>query len=579
MADIAGSFDQFSVLPVSNSQTQPSAILKRVSGIINNEETINKMPTSSLEYLATLLKDNSSFTRRNVKSILESEALGVHSRYIEEYEKGVVVRLEAKVAEIDSIQDLASECIDKLSGNHDRLSSNVERCNESESKFRSLEEKVMILSKFSTQFHVDRDLATQVSECPLGVSVLDLFDKVDTKRKNCMRLIELMNHSQLALDCLDKSMPVLDLLFEKITASVTRNAITSHSDTARALAALADRPHYLDQCVSAITKARSNRLNERFVDILLHGEDGEGGLELNAFDAPRFLSDMLHWLLEQVTIEDEEYEIFDGVTEMISDRIDAMLNSTFNIVELYKLSSILAFYTEKIKKLWTKKEYLKVWNRFVQFWKKRMEDAKSSVHLRNSLQPFGFLNETVFLINSILTIRSTDELLPVLEIDDILALCESVSKKSNFNSAAESCVFLMNCYSTLELPLKQEFLETAKQIDSLIEMQMETLVKETCECILKKVGLFDKWQLVTSGKAGEIHSLSLSSNFKAFYTALFTQGIWTIGHVDSLQTRELRTRARWLVATKLAAVYDELYRDFSSIATHSPDQVRVLLDL
>lgn len=590
-----------------NSKTdfQSSAVLKRVGSILENEQIFDSIPVDSLEYLGSLIKMNTCTVRRNLRSILESQLLAIHSKFVDEYETKVVEHLEAKIVHIDALQDMTTESIDKLSISYDRLSNVVTRCTRSHQMETALESELEVMNRFRAMFVIDQEIATRVNETRLGPDVLVIYDEIETKRRNCKRLIELNPNANLAVDSLNKSFPLLDILFEKISNSITRNLIESRADLKKALDCLSERPHYLSRCISAIARERSSRLNEAFVRVLVHGDNEEEGLESHAFDSPRFLSDMLHWFFEQLVVENDQLvlttevsnyldQVLSGAEEMISDRVDTMLKSTFGVVELFKLGSIVGFYQAKIDQLplivathtWIATLFKTVWSKFCSEWQKQIEEAKLLPHevSTSSLGPWAFLNETVFLVNSLFEVAANEgpdsavlrSLRSVLNIDDLVSVVRDVAK--SLDEAAQSCVFLVNCFLALQQPF-QNFPDESEKLQGLIDEEMETLVRITCDSILQKVGLLDKWQLVHEGAKEKVLPLALSASFKGFYTALFTQGIWTVGHVECLQKSELRTRARLLIGTKLATVYEDLYSAFPDIGSHSPDQIRILLDL
>ena len=538
---------------------QSTATLKRVSAILNNEKQISLISDASFEYLGELVVENTALTRRNLKSIFESEALSIHSRFIEKYQREVVNYLESKLSEVDSLQDFSTECIGKLSSNQDRLSSTISRCEESEGEIRQLESKLEVLKKCRLMFVVEPELHLRVSECLLDDTLLDLFDLVNTKRQNSLKLIELATNN-LAVDSLSKSMDTMDVLLEKIGAGISKGTILQ---VARALGCFAERPHMRERCLGDLSKQRLERLNESFVNVLM------SGLELNALDGPRFLGDMLHWFWEQMLLDNEWASVaglkpldgvFSGVEEMISERISGILRSTYSLQDAHKLVSVVRFYHSKLLMTsatgWLGTVLEKVSAHFSKLWRNRIENANDVVP--SSLHAFPFLNESTYVLSTIL---ENDQDQSIIDIDLLVNLCERIGSESlkdgEINSAQLS-VFLVNCFSAITKVLTSDIALQDRQTS-----QFEKLMSETTEMILKKVGLLETAAL----------------SFNGFYTALFTQGIWAIGPLDQLATGELREAARRAVGNNVATVYEKLYNEYPQAAGHTPDQIRVLLDV
>jgi hypothetical protein len=218
-------------------------------------------------------------------------------------------------------------------------------------------------------------------------------------------------------------------------------------------------------------------------------------------------------------------------------------------------------------------------------WKSRIQQAQTD------LQPFVFVTETAYLLDTLLEIcqdtdidgsrnqpRTDSQLESLLssDIDPLIQLCFQVS----CSQPLQSSVFMLNCMSTIVAPLKKYNVAgaTVSRIEGLIEQELKKLVDETSRQFFHRVGLLDKFEILDSG--GEFHPMSLSTSFKSFYATLFTATVGS-GHVDSLVTSDLRERTRTSVAENIANLYERIYiatKDLG-IATHTPDQVRALLDL
>ncbi len=104
---------------------------------------------------------------------------------------------------------------------------------------------------------------------------------------------------------------------------------------------------------------------------------------------------------------------------------------------------------------------------------------------------------------------------------------------------------------------------------------MNKLVETASHAFLNKVGF------VVEEITSSTHPLALASRFRNFYNALITSGVGS-NLVDSLATRDLRAAARTAIGLRVATAYEELYasvQHMPSVAAHSPDEVRALLDV
>lgn len=80
--------------------------------------------------------------------------------------------------------------------------------------------------------------------------------------------------------------------------------------------------------------------------------------------------------------------------------------------------------------------------------------------------------------------------------------------------------------------------------------------------------------------SSELQAVALSSVLRSFYTSLFTLKTLAMPNVDRISSRTLRAEARQGVARRICEAYEELYIGTKElgVATHTPDQVRLLLE-
>lgn len=616
--------------------SQASNLTKRVQALITNDKFLESIPNNCFEHLSKLIADNSISTRKNLRNVLENELVSLHMRFAGEYEAKVTSHLDAKLADMEKLESRLTDSIDKLSINRERMGAVIDKSVSIKMDSETIQHKLDLIDRFSDLFVIDSGLSERLIETGDFPSLLQLLDDIESKRRNCQVLLSAIPNSVVAIESLNRSVELLEFVYERLYFAISKSNHLTTDQVRRSLLHLQDRPHYFHQALVGLCQTRCDALSAQFITVLTRGEDG---LELNSFDSIRFLSDMLGWLLdaalteydwinsvttgamesmwtstEPVQAKQEYLDVcFSGVLEMIESRYANMVKGTFGILDLFKLSKIVSFYLGKMGPyagsstqaiLSDMKE--SSWSEFLTQWENRVQNERSSASLlfqsviSSGLGPLPFVKETAFLLDNILAIFADEDTTTSLSRDDelfsvlssgtnpIVQLCVQVASQWGL-SKVESAVFLLNCLSILQAPLrKYDFtVETVKNLAALIDDRTEFLVAATTEAVLKKVGLMDKLTALRAAKdvpasdIPELHPISLSSCFKAFYAMLFTQGISAASHTDLLITRELRAETRYAISKGIADAYEELYAAVSDvgIATHTPDQVRALLDI
>eukprot|EP00923_Selenidium_pygospionis_P037467 GHVN01065715.1.p1 GENE.GHVN01065715.1~~GHVN01065715.1.p1 ORF type:complete len:202 (+),score=25.28 GHVN01065715.1:240-845(+) len=154
-------------------------------------------------------------------------------------------------------------------------------------------------------------------------------------------------------------------------------------------------------------------------------------------------------------------------------------------------------------------------------------------------------------------------------------------------------VYLINCFAHMQSALtKRDFTAMRVQLfATLLDEQINILVECQAETVLAKLGISERLKALKieneAGRYGDqmtapcLHPLSLSACFRSFYTSLFTMGSLSLPQIEKISSRNMRSEARYGLARALAGAYEELYNGTEAlgVATHSPDQIKTLLDV
>lgn len=171
------------------------------------------------------------------------------------------------------------------------------------------------------------------------------------------------------------------------------------------------------------------------------------------------------------------------------------------------------------------------------------------------------------------------------------------------NNDSPCKIFLINCLSAIQQPLVRHDVATnyMNRLGSMIEMHVNGLVESEVNAILSRCGLQSKMPLIeksVNGETGEdigalaeMHEMSpplLSECLRSFF-GIVTGTEGSLPEFELIQAPRLRSHARVLVARALADTYELLYQavtdpknqypDPKSLARHTPDQVRTILEI
>ncbi|KAI3965180.1 hypothetical protein MKX01_027671 [Papaver californicum] len=186
-------------------------------------------------------------------------------------------------------------------------------------------------------------------------------------------------------------------------------------------------------------------------------------------------------------------------------------------------------------------------------------------------------------------------------VDAILS--NSSSNSSSQNNETPSKIFLVNCLTAILQPLVGHDVarEYVRNLESMIEKQVNVLVEKEVDSILKKCGLSNKISLIQSLVTNEENSnkvlaevdqmspASFSECLRAFFGLILGSDGASLPEFEQMQVPRLRSEACLQVARSLADAYELVYNtimdskngypDPKSLASYPPDQIRTILGI
>jgi hypothetical protein len=300
----------------------------------------------------------------------------------------------------------------------------------------------------------------------------------------------------------------------------------------------------------------------------------------------------------------------EGLSTPFSNRVKQVLEEQTSIVIVYKVSQIFSYFACKLEEVVKSSESCLVvlckdlqsstHQSFLELWEtqaQKLRQGVTGVYVSDLAAP-PFVVEAVNTLSEVLSIYESalvpadereNDFMPILAaaLDPLLNHCQQVASQMD---VMDGQVFLINCVSTMQTPLMQRDF-TAQRVAmyaALLDEQVSRLVDNQAAAVLSKLGLAERLKALREKAPGtplsavpELHEVSLSATLRSFYNSLFTLGgALALPLLERIANRSLRSEARSGVSRLIASAYDELYQGIKElgVATHTPDQVRTLLE-
>merc|ERR1712032_623512 len=314
--------------------------------------------------------------------------------------------------------------------------------------------------------------------------------------------------------------------------------------------------------------------------------------------------------LALVPFEDILNFTLEGLVTPFSNRVGQVLETETSIVVAYKVSQILSYFGKKLEDVLHGKGACLVtlcWDlkarahqSFINMWEAQAQKLRQGVVgiYVSDLSAPPFVMEAVSTLSEILSIYESalvpmdereEDFLPILSaaFDPLLNHCKQVASMMD---ATDGQVFLVNCIAVMQEPLRRHDF-TAQRVAmyaSLLDEQISLVVEGQAATVLAKLGIAERLKALREKPPGtplsavpELHPVSLAATLRSFYNSLFTLGgALALQLLERIANRSLRSEARSGVARLIASAYEELYDGIKElgVATHTPDQVRTLLE-
>eukprot|EP00747_Dinoflagellata_sp_TGD_P207353 gnl/TRDRNA2_/TRDRNA2_80927_c0_seq1.p1 gnl/TRDRNA2_/TRDRNA2_80927_c0~~gnl/TRDRNA2_/TRDRNA2_80927_c0_seq1.p1 ORF type:complete len:705 (+),score=150.49 gnl/TRDRNA2_/TRDRNA2_80927_c0_seq1:69-2117(+) len=319
--------------------------------------------------------------------------------------------------------------------------------------------------------------------------------------------------------------------------------------------------------------------------------DGEPELALVGFE------DILDYTLE-------------GLVAPFSARARQVVEAQASIVIVYRVAQVFSFFVKTLEDVLQRKDaclvvlckdlHARTHQAFLDAWDTQAQKLRQGVVgvYVSDLSAPSFVTEAVGTLSEVLSIYESApvlseerevDFLPILSaaFDPLLNHCQQVAAMMDH---ADGQVFLINCVASMQAPLrKHDF--TAQRVAmyaAILDEYVQLLVDGQASAVLQKLGLAERLKALREkapdaplSAVPELHPVSLSATLRSFYNSLFTLGgVLALPLLERISSRSLRSEARTGVARLIGSAYEELYEGVKElgVATHTPDQVRTLLE-
>ncbi|EEP80610.1 conserved hypothetical protein [Uncinocarpus reesii 1704] len=396
--------------PLSNagSLAKPTALSNRLNTVLSTSYTDSDI-RDALETLDKRGLENTADTRRTLRLDIQKEVIDSNGSIIQDFGK-VAEQLTRIGAVISQLNTICEDMRQHITLARQETGPVLDEASALISQKHEVETKQQLLDAFNKHFVLsDDDISVLVSSAE---PVDDTFFRVLSRQKQIHKDCEVLlggENQRLGLEIMEQSSKNLNSAFMKLYKWIQQEFKSLNLEDPqmsgsirRGLRVLAERPSLFHSCLDFFAEAREYILSDSFHYALTAEISGERPdpnakpIEFSAHDPLRYVGDMLAWVhsatvsereaLEALFISDggelakgieagiisepwslinEEQTVFDGqkalqelvtrdmsgVARSLKQRAELVVQGHDELVTLYKIMNLLAFYQITFSKL------------------------------------------------------------------------------------------------------------------------------------------------------------------------------------------------------------------------------------
>ncbi|EER23375.1 Conserved oligomeric complex COG6 family protein [Coccidioides posadasii C735 delta SOWgp] len=392
----------------TGSTPKPTALFNRLNAVLSTSYTDPDI-RDSLETLDKRGLQNTAETRRTLRLDIQKEVIDSNGSIIQDFGK-VAEQLSRIGAAISHLNTICEDMRQHITSARQETEPVLEEAAALLSQKQEVETKQHLLDAFNKHFILSSDdisILTSTAE-PVDDRFFQILSRQKWIHKDCEVLLGGENQ-RLGLEIMEQSSKNLNSAFMKLYKWIQKEFKSSNledpqmgSSIRKGLRVLAERPTLFHSCLNFFAEAREYILSDSFHYALTAAVSGDRldanakPIEFSAHDPLRYVGDMLAWVhsatvsereaLEALFISDggelvkgieagissepwsrinDEQSVFDGekalkelvtrdmsgVARSLKQRVELAVQGHDELVTLYKIMNLLAFYESTFSKL------------------------------------------------------------------------------------------------------------------------------------------------------------------------------------------------------------------------------------
>ncbi|XP_034941997.1 conserved oligomeric Golgi complex subunit 6 [Chelonus insularis] len=615
-------------MSLSGEKNQNNSLVKRVNKLLETRPENDKETLEALTELSTFFTENTSNTRRDLRSKIEKRSLAINDEFLSAFRE-VKSTLDAIHEDVLSMNNSIQTMTNNLQATKTQTLTLLDRTTklQNESKKLSMQHEIAkaFISTFELTKHEIGIIHGQTKEESITEEFFTVINRLQTIHSSC-RILMQSGYQTLGLDVMQRMTLLQESALERLyrwTQNQCRHIENEHIAPLliKAMSKLQDRPVLFKYIIDEYCTARRAIVVGAFIDALTIGNTTESTpnpIELRADDPTRYIGDMLAWLHQVIPVEKENLTILlkscdkasvadlvkhalgnitEGLCHPLKSRIEHILDVEAPATVLYSIMSLIRYYLEIFKDIVPDSVLVKDLNELLELNEKSFnarlqKETKLTLGERpeppgQDLVPAASVSRLLALLNDVLSVAlivSGEE--REKDINRIVSciidpLLQEIDKTAARLPIVDMAVYVLNClhqiHSTLSL---YEYMDQRlERLQAQSDAQIDTLTSELASSLVANLNLGPIYTILQGKVHGPLSAipgmdpLSVREFTNKLESFLITFDSFLLPQIGLLQNTNHRSMTLKRSFQVIGAIYKQLYD-----ACHDPENLYENLD-
>ncbi|VVC28234.1 Conserved oligomeric Golgi complex subunit 6 [Cinara cedri] len=356
------------------SAADEEAISKRVTSVLETHLERDKDALEALKEISEFYTENTLECRRGLRTKIENRSLALNENFLTSFEK-VKDAINALHENVNSLNTTVVSMSSQLKDTKAETQNLIELTKRLQHEMKNVSNQQLLADAYTKAFQLSPSEVACLQSNNVTPEFFTALRKTQNISNNCRVLMQ-AGHQTSALSLMEQISTYQQMAMEVLYRWSQLHCKDIESQTIGpllifAMEVLQDRPVLFKYVLDEYCTIRQAMIAQKFIDSLAVNSTNNTSLKIFSKDIRQYINNMLSWLIDNVPVErkylmyllkncdklniNEEISlcmsnITEGLCNPLASRVESVLQTNENPIDLYGIASSLKFYLQIVIK-------------------------------------------------------------------------------------------------------------------------------------------------------------------------------------------------------------------------------------